>query len=97
MFWPILALMVILAIASIIFGMKIQERLIVKEIRKAAIDRYQATLTKNFETAVAEAAEKMVLATYDEFEKRVKELVGEKNIDEVMLYVKQELEKENEE
>lgn len=96
MFWPVLTLMVILAIASIIFGMKIQEHLIVKEIREAAIDRYYATLTKNFEEAVAEAAERMVIATYGQFEEKIKELVGEKNIDEVMLYVKQELEKENE-
>ena len=87
--------MVILAIASIIFGMKIQEHLIVKEIKEAAIDRYQATLTKNFEEAAKEAAEKLVIATYDKFEEKIKELVGEKNIDEVMLYVEQELEKEN--
>ena len=96
MFWPILALMVILAIASIIFGMKLQEHFIIKEIREAAIDRYQAKLTKNFEEAVIEAAERMVVTTYDKFEEKIKELVGEKNIDEVMLYVKQELEKENE-
>lgn len=95
MFWSILGLMVILAIASIIFGMKIQEHLIVKEIREAAIDRYQASLTKNFEEAVKEAAEKLVIATYDKFEEKIKELVGEKNIDEVMLYIEQELEKEN--
>jgi ribosomal protein S17E len=96
MFWPILALMVILAITSIIFGMKLQTHFIVKEIREAAIDRYQASLTKNFEEAVKEAAEKLVIATYDQFEEKIKELVGEKNIDEVMLYIEQELEKENE-
>ena len=96
MFWPILALMVILAIASIIFGMKLQEHLIIKEIREAAIDRYQATLTKNFEEAVTEAAERLVIATYGQFEEKMKEIVCDKNFDEIMLYIKQELEKENE-
>lgn len=95
MFWSVLGLMVILAIASIIFGMKIQEHLIVKEIRETAIDRYQAALTKNFEEAVKEAAKRLVIATYDQFEAKMKEVVGEKDFDEVMLYIEQELEKEN--